>query len=73
MQGNNEKGKQDIGIIPRSTELIFAELQKYKENGWETALDVSINEIYNDSVVNLLEKSEIKMSKPVFTSTKSIK
>lgn len=42
------------GIIPRTVDLIFAELEELREKSWDFELTVTLLEVYNESVYDLL-------------------
>ncbi|XP_010694266.2 kinesin-like protein KIN-14N isoform X1 [Beta vulgaris subsp. vulgaris] len=52
--GNPEKK----GLIPRSLEQIFATRQSLKSQGWKYELQVSMLEIYNETIRDLLSTSK---------------
>lgn len=44
---------EDPGVLPRTAELIFKEVEQLKKNGWEFEVSAGLAEVYNDSVVEL--------------------
>eukprot|EP00913_Durusdinium_trenchii_P028724 g26939.t1 len=44
---------EDPGVLPRTVELIFKEVEQLKKNGWEFEVSAGLAEVYNDSVVEL--------------------
>ncbi|KAK4887590.1 hypothetical protein RN001_003861 [Aquatica leii] len=52
MQG--EENTEDMGMIPRSVNLIFKLINKYRFIGWTYTVKVSFLEIYNEMVRDLL-------------------
>ncbi|XP_047735468.1 carboxy-terminal kinesin 2 [Hyalella azteca] len=44
----------DAGIIPRTVDHIFTEMTRLAEQGWEYKMEVSILEIYNEALRDLL-------------------
>ncbi|RZC37092.1 claret segregational, partial [Asbolus verrucosus] len=50
MQGS----QQDHGMIPRTIDLIFEKINKFKHCGWNYEVTASFLEIYNESVKDLL-------------------
>jgi len=70
MLGNYGTDGADLGLIPRSVELIFNHAEKLKETDWHFELEASFVEIYNETIRDLLSDSpskdkvhEIKMDK----------
>lgn len=55
----------DIGIIPRTVDLLFDCVQRYKLQGWEYSIKVTFLEIYNEILYDLLSNEakdlEIRM------------
>ncbi|KAJ0733791.1 putative minus-end-directed kinesin ATPase [Helianthus annuus] len=48
----------DKGLIPRSLEQIFEARQKLKEQGWKYEMQVSMLEIYNETIRDLLSANK---------------
>ncbi|KAI3810005.1 hypothetical protein L1987_19610 [Smallanthus sonchifolius] len=48
----------DKGLIPRSLEQIFEARQKLKEQGWKYEMQVSMLEIYNETIRDLLSSNK---------------
>ncbi|KAK9070602.1 hypothetical protein SSX86_011004 [Deinandra increscens subsp. villosa] len=48
----------DKGIIPRSLEQIFEARQKLKDQGWKYEMQVSMLEIYNETIRDLLSSNK---------------
>ncbi|KAI3695229.1 hypothetical protein L1987_78221 [Smallanthus sonchifolius] len=48
----------DKGLIPRSLEQIFEARQKLKEQGWKYEMQVSMLEIYNEMIRDLLSSNK---------------
>lgn len=44
----------EVGVIPRTVDLIFSELEELREKGWDFGLAVTMLEVYNDAVYDLL-------------------
>lgn len=58
MTGSLEGHKQQMrGFIPRSIEYIFDQVEIAKINGYEVNISVSICEVYNDKIFDLLSYS----------------
>lgn len=57
----------NVGVIPRSVDLIFESVKNYKNLGWEYEIKVTFLEIYNEVLYDLLSNEqkdmEIRMSK----------
>jgi len=47
---------QDPGVLPRTVDAIFKEVEQLKKNGWEFEVSASMAEVYNESVVDLIAK-----------------
>ena len=47
-------GGEDEGMIPRSVNRIFAEIQRLREGGWAFEVQCSMLEIYNEALFDLL-------------------
>lgn len=45
------------GVIPRSVKFIFEEIERAKVFGWEYCAEVSIIEIYNETVRDLIDSA----------------
>ena len=48
-----------MGFIPRSLEYIFKQAQISEDKGYKSQILVSISEIYNSKLIDLLTKEEI--------------
>uniref|UniRef100_A0A182JKR6 Kinesin-like protein n=1 Tax=Anopheles atroparvus TaxID=41427 RepID=A0A182JKR6_ANOAO len=47
----------DLGVIPRTVDLIFNAINDYKRFGWEYEIHVNFLEIYNEILYDLLDTS----------------
>ncbi|XP_053696251.1 protein claret segregational [Sabethes cyaneus] len=47
----------NIGVIPRTVDLIFNSIEDYKRLGWEYEIRVNFLEIYNEILYDLLDSS----------------
>lgn len=64
MEGDFIGEKKNLGIFPRAIKTIFNEKEELKKQNYETEFEISVVEIYNDSVNNFInKKSEIKYIK----------
>ncbi|EAR90493.1 kinesin motor catalytic domain protein (macronuclear) [Tetrahymena thermophila SB210] len=52
MQGEEDYNKW--GIIPRSIEYIYSEIEKMQSYGWEHKIKIQFSEIYNETLIDLL-------------------
>lgn len=59
MLGPSEEASQDPGVLPRTVELIFKEVDQLKRNGWEFEVSASMAEVYNENVVDLIAKGGV--------------
>jgi len=50
LQGSAE----GAGIIPRTVDLIFSEMREMKERGWSFQVHVTMIEVYNETIIDLL-------------------
>eukprot|EP00931_Biecheleriopsis_adriatica_P083679 TRINITY_DN5732_c0_g1_i1.p1 TRINITY_DN5732_c0_g1~~TRINITY_DN5732_c0_g1_i1.p1 ORF type:complete len:744 (-),score=169.01 TRINITY_DN5732_c0_g1_i1:144-2375(-) len=59
MAGPNapEADEEGAGMIPRSVDLIFKEVEQLQQNGWEFEVHAAVAEVYNDTVLDLLATS----------------
>ncbi|KFB44479.1 AGAP002248-PA-like protein [Anopheles sinensis] len=48
---------EDLGVIPRTVDLIFNAINDYKRFGWEYEIRVTFLEIYNEILYDLLDTS----------------
>lgn len=46
--------KEDAGIIPRTVDLIFSEMNQMKHRGWTFQVHVTMIEVYNEAIYDLL-------------------
>ncbi|XP_055851841.1 protein claret segregational [Episyrphus balteatus] len=57
----------NVGVIPRTVDLLFESVKNYKNLGWEYEIKVTFLEIYNEVLYDLLSNEqkdmEIRMSK----------
>lgn len=57
----------NVGVIPRTVDLLFESVKNYKQIGWEYEIKVTFLEIYNEVLYDLLSNEqkdmEIRMSK----------
>lgn len=57
----------NVGVIPRTVDLLFESVKNYKKIGWEYEIKVTFLEIYNEVLYDLLSNEqkdmEIRMSK----------
>eukprot|EP00948_MAST-09A_sp_MAST-9A-sp1_P002262 g2262.t1 len=60
MQGVGEGDQR--GIIPRSVEKILEQVAKLSQGGWSYKLEVSILELYNEKLKDLLANSKTKQT-----------
>lgn len=58
---------EDVGVIPRTVDLLFEAVKNYKRMGWEYKIKASFLEIYNEVIYDLLsneqKEMEIRMGK----------
>jgi len=59
MLGPSEEASEDPGVLPRTVELIFKEVDQLKRNGWEFEVSASMAEVYNENVVDLIAKGGV--------------
>jgi len=45
---------EEAGMIPRTVDSIFKEVEQLKQNGWEFEVHAALAEVYNDTVLDLL-------------------
>eukprot|EP01091_Cochliopodium_minus_P015078 TRINITY_DN5272_c0_g1_i2.p1 TRINITY_DN5272_c0_g1~~TRINITY_DN5272_c0_g1_i2.p1 ORF type:complete len:672 (-),score=205.91 TRINITY_DN5272_c0_g1_i2:52-2067(-) len=57
MEGAPDGNKKDRGMIQRSIEQIFKSSERLKEIGWEYSFEAYFLEIYNETIRDLLSKS----------------
>jgi len=50
----------EAGMIPRTVDLIFKEVEQLKQNGWEFEVHAAMAEVYNDVVFDLLAAKDGK-------------
>ncbi|XP_058453305.1 protein claret segregational [Malaya genurostris] len=48
---------EEMGVIPRTVDLIFNSIEDYKRLGWEYEIRVNFLEIYNEILYDLLDSS----------------
>ncbi|KAF5284729.1 hypothetical protein FQR65_LT13431 [Abscondita terminalis] len=75
MQG--ETTNNCLGVIPKSVDLIFRLVEKYKLMGWGYVVEVSFLEIYNEMINDLLnanakESLEIRFNEGKGTTVKNL-
>jgi len=49
----SEEASDESGMIPRTVDLIFKEVEQLKKHGWEFEVSAGMVEVYNDSVLDL--------------------
>jgi len=49
----SEEATEKSGMIPRTVDLIFKEVEQLKKHGWEFEVSAGMAEVYNDSVLDL--------------------
>eukprot|EP00929_Paragymnodinium_shiwhaense_P048066 TRINITY_DN24359_c0_g2_i1.p1 TRINITY_DN24359_c0_g2~~TRINITY_DN24359_c0_g2_i1.p1 ORF type:complete len:760 (-),score=234.98 TRINITY_DN24359_c0_g2_i1:365-2644(-) len=50
----DQRTAENAGVIPRTVDLVFAEIQVLREKGWTFELRTSMMEVYNETVLDLL-------------------
>lgn len=56
MLGNNQRGRDNGGIIPRSVETICKNLSLMDADGYTNEILVSVVEIYNGKIQDLIKR-----------------
>merc|ERR1719453_1674924 len=49
-----DRTSENAGMIPRTVDLIFAEMKDLRERGWSFQVHVTMLEVYNETVCDLL-------------------
>jgi len=52
------------GVIPRTVDLIFAEVQELREKGWNFSVSCTLLEVYNEAVHDILAARSTSSSTP---------
>lgn len=66
MQGSSTKAAaaSGDGLIPRSVDLVFGEVDELKRSGWNFEVQVSLVEVYNETLLDLLAAPSAGSSSP---------
>lgn len=61
---------QNVGIIPRTVDLLFKAVQDYRRLGWDYEIRVQFLEIYNEVLYDLLSNEDKKLDICMVSATK---
>mmetsp|Transcript_32066 Transcript_32066/g.51613 ORF Transcript_32066/g.51613 Transcript_32066/m.51613 type:complete len:668 (-) Transcript_32066:182-2185(-) len=65
-------GRDQKGVIPRTVDLIFSEVQELRDKGWSFEVSVTMLEVYNDAVYdNLLPRRAADASSGGYAASSS--
>jgi len=73
MGGSGLDAKEDehAGMIPRSVDLIFREVEQLQQTGWSFEVHASMAEVYNEAVLDLLASRQHSQNSASSTSDSS--